>query len=143
MFKSRSVLLMTFLAMVANGCVTERRCNEKFPAFEHRETVYRDTVIVTSATHFDTLLQFTGRDTIFIRDAKTQIQVKVVRVRDSVYIHSECPPDTIRVEKVWVETTVERVRHILSDHPYRILWIILAGIGFIFSFGYLINSIKK
>jgi hypothetical protein len=134
---------MTFLVTVANGCVTQKRCNEKFPPSVSLETIIRDTVIITNPTHFDTIFRFSEKDTVYLRDTKTQIKVKVVRVRDSVWVHSECPPDTVRIEKVRIETTVERVRHILSDNPWRMLWIVLGIIGIMFSFGYLIRAIKK
>jgi hypothetical protein len=135
--------MMFLLLTVANGCVTQRRCEEKFPATVYKETIVKDTVVITHSSHFDTLFRLNGPDTVFLRDAKTQIQVKLVRVRDSFWVHSECPPDTIKIEKVRVENTVERVRHLVGDHPMRFFWILLAGIGFIFSFGYLINAIKK
>lgn len=134
---------MTFLVTVANGCVTQRRCNERFPPSVSRETIIRDTVIITNPTHFDTIFRFSEKDTVYLRDAKTQIKVKVVKVRDSVWVHSECPPDTITIEKVRVETTIESVRGLITSHPWRIFWMVLAGIGFIFSFGYLINALKK
>lgn len=134
---------MTFLVTVANGCVTQKRCNEKFPPSVSRETIIRDTVIITNPTHFDTIFRFSEKDTVYLRDTKTQIKVKVVKVRDSVWVHSECPPDTITIEKVRVETTIESVRGLITSHPWRIFWIVLAGIGFIFSFGYLINALKK
>lgn len=134
---------MTLLVTVANGCVTQKRCNDKFPPSVSRETIIRDTVIITNPTHFDTIFRFSEKDTVYLRDTKTQIKVKVVKVMDSVWVHSECPPDTVRIEKVRIETTVERVRHILSDNPWRMLWIVLGIIGIMFSFGYLIRAIKK
>jgi hypothetical protein len=63
------------------------------------ETVYRDTEIVTQSKSFDTIVQFNGRDTIFIRDMKTRIETKLVRVNDSIFVDTKCPSDTIRIEK--------------------------------------------
>lgn len=81
-----------------SGCVTEKRCMEKFPA--STQTIIRDTTIITNSKSFDTLISFQSRDTIFIRDWKTKIETQLVRVNDSVFVKTICPGDTIRVEKV-------------------------------------------
>ena len=81
-----------------SGCVTEKRCMEKFPA--STQTIIRDTTIITNSKSFDTLVSFKSRDTIFIRDWKTKIETKLVRVNDSVFVKTICPGDTIRIEKV-------------------------------------------
>lgn len=71
---------------------------EKFPA--STETIIRDTTIITKTKSFDTLVSFGSRDTIFIRDLKTRIETKLVRVNDSIFVQTDCPGDTIRIEKV-------------------------------------------
>jgi hypothetical protein len=86
------------LVVLFSGCVTEKKCRERFP-FE-TETFFKDTLIVTSTRSFDTLIQDVGTDTVYIRDLKTRIETKLVKVNDSIFVSTKCPSDTIRVEKV-------------------------------------------
>lgn len=88
-----------FVLVLVSGCVTKKKCRERFPFMQQIETVYRDTEIVTQSKSFDTIVQFNGRDTIFIRDIKTRIETKLVRVNDSIFVDTKCPSDTIRIEK--------------------------------------------
>ena len=131
------------LLTVVEGCVTEKRCNDKFGGRIIRDTYIKDTTIITSSTHFDTLIRLNGPDTVYYRDQITNIKVKVVRVRDSVWIHSECPPDTVTVERVRVETSVERFRNLFGDDLKRLFWGLVVVAGIMFSFGYLIKALKK
>jgi uncharacterized FlgJ-related protein len=89
-----------FVFIFISGCVTKKKCRERFPLFQQIETVYRDTQIVTQSKSFDTIVQFNSRDTIFIRDIKTRIETKLVRVNDSIFVDTKCPSDTIRIEKI-------------------------------------------
>jgi hypothetical protein len=91
------------LILSLSGCVTEKRCRERFPL--QTQTLVKDTLIVTSSRSFDTLIQDVGKDTVFIRDLKTRIETKLVRVNDSIFVSTKCPSDTIRVEKV-IQTIV-------------------------------------
>jgi hypothetical protein len=89
---------LILLIALFDSCVTEKKCKEKYP-FE-LITRIKDTTIVTSSKSFDTIVSFGSRDTIFIRDLKTKIETKVLRINDSIYVNTKCPSDTIRVEKV-------------------------------------------
>lgn len=107
------------------------------------ETVFRDTVIITSSQRFDTLFRF-GTDTVYLKDQKTKIEVRLIRVKgDSVFIRSECPPDTVIVTKVRQETTVERVKNLFSFSLKKLVWPIVLFILLLISLGYLLNSLKK
>ena len=111
--------------MAVNGCITQQKCEEKYPATFRREIVKYDTTIVTHSQHFDTVFNWTGTDTIYLKDKETQIQVKVIRVRDSIYIQSECPPDSVVIEKVRTETTVERVKGLFGGEWKQYIWLIV------------------
>jgi hypothetical protein len=87
------------------------------------QTVVKDTLIVTSSRTFDTLIQDVGKDTVFIRDIKTRIETKLVRVNDSIFVSTKCPSDTVRVEKV-IQTFSNNVKNVFDWFP-----VVLAIIG--------------
>lgn len=120
-------------------------CQEKFPGTFKSETVIYDTTVVTHSLHYDTVFNWTGTDTVYLRDKETQIQVKVVRVRDSIYIHSECPPDTLTIEKVRTETTYERVKGIFDGAGKKYMWIIIMILAalILMSISSIIRNIKR
>ena len=123
--KRNLIPILLILMMAANSCITEQKCQERYPATFKTEIVKYDTTIVTHSTHFDTVFNWTGTDTIYLKDQKTQIQVKVIRVRDSIYIHSECPPDSVIVEKVRTETTIERAKNLFGSDLKQYMWIVV------------------
>jgi hypothetical protein len=123
--KRSLIPILTILTLLVSSCITEQRCQDRFPATFKTEIVKYDTTIVTHSTHFDTVFNWTGTDTIYLKDKETQIQVKVIRVRDSIYIHSECPPDSIIVEKVRTETTIERAKNLFGSDLKHYMWLIV------------------
>ncbi len=103
----------------------------------------RDTTVVTNRTSFDTIVRWSSRDTILIRDNKTNIETKILWLPgDSVFVESTCPPDTIRVEKI-IQTTVTT----MEPEPSQILpwkwwiWAVL-GIAALVAAGYFVKSIN-
>ena len=137
------MILLLLLLGIAESCITAEKCAERFPGSTRTETIFRDTIIVTSSQHFDTLFQF-STDTIFLKDEKTKIEVKVIRIKgDSIFIQSKCPPDTIVVEKIRTETTIERIKNIVVNQGERLLWILAILTIAIFASAYLIKQIKK
>ena len=128
---------------LVESCITAERCAERFPGSTRTETIFRDTVIITNSQHFDTLFRFTT-DTIFLKDEKTKIEVRVIRIKgDSIFIQSKCPPDTIMVEKIRTETTIERIRNIVVNQGERLLWILAILTVAVFGIAYLIKQVKK
>jgi hypothetical protein len=109
-----------FIWLTVSGCVTEKRCMEKFPA--STETIIRDTTIITNSKSFDTLVYFQSRDTIFIRDWKTKIETQLVSVNDSVFVKTICPGDTIRIEKV-IQNIVKHERVDEKNIPWWLVGI--------------------
>lgn len=137
------MILLLLLLGVAESCITAEKCAERFPGSTRTETIFRDTIIVTNSQHFDTLFRF-STDTIFLKDEKTKIEVKVIRIKgDSIFIQSKCPPDTIVVEKIRTETTIERIKNIVVNQGERLLWILAILTIAIFASAYLIKQIKK
>jgi hypothetical protein len=140
------LLLLVSLTTVVNlsSCVTAERCRAKFPESTYRVTTIVDTTIITSTTSFDTIIRVDSRDTVFVYDATSRIKVKVVRVPgDSIFVRSECPPDTIRIEKIRTETTSERIRNIALNGGkdlYLSIFLLLFAVLVVSLF---INSVKK
>lgn len=133
--------ILMILMMVVESCITQQKCEERFPATFRTEIVKYDTTIVTHSQHFDTVFNWTGTDTIYLKDKETQIQVRVIRVRDSIYIQSECPPDSVVIEKVRTETTVERVKGLFGGEWKQYMWLIVTIL--ILLILWTINSIIK
>ena len=140
--------MLAMLALVANeGCITQQKCAERYPCPElvARETITRikDTVIVTKTLSFDTLVRFGSRDTVFLRDIKTRVETKIVRMPgDTFFVQTKCPPDTVRVEKI-IQTTTANTQEIESKANWQpLLWGVLAVVA-LFGLGYLFNSVKK
>ena len=87
-----------FLFFILFSCDVVKRHNrlvKRYP-FVHKTEVIHDTLYITNSTsdtvtHYNTLL-----DTIHIREK--QLDVKVYRVRDSVFIEGECK-DTLVVNE--------------------------------------------
>lgn len=129
------------LTLAVSSCITQQKCEERFPATFKTEIVKYDTTIVTHSLHYDTVFNWTGTDTIYLKDKETQIQVRVVRVRDSIYIQSECPPDSIVIEKVRTETTVERVKGLFGGEWKQYIWLIVLIIALLIL--WVVNSIIK
>ena len=121
----RNLPVIMMLTLAVSSCITQQKCEELFPTTFKTEIVKYDTTIVTHSLHYDTVFNWTGTDTIYLKDKETQIQVRVVRVRDSIYIQSECPPDSIVIEKVRTETTVERVKGLFGGEWKQYIWLIV------------------
>lgn len=138
------VLGLLWTAANLTGCVTAEKCREKFPESTNRITTIVDTTIITSSTSFDTIVRFTSRDTVFIYDATSKIKVKVVRIPgDSIFIRPECPPDTIRIEKIRSETTYERIRNLAVNGGKDFYLPIFVLLFAVLVFSVFINSLKK
>jgi hypothetical protein len=143
-FKNNCLILLIIIVSLSS-CITVERCRNRFPCPINTEikTVIRDTTIVTNRTMFDTIVRWSSRDTIFVRDQKTNIETKIVWLPgDSIFVKTTCPPDTIRVEKI-IQTTINTAEVEKSETmPWKwFIWAVLAIVGII-AVGYLIKSIK-
>ena len=124
--------------MVVNGCINA----ERFPGSTNMVTTFIDTTIITSIRSFDTIVSVMNMDTIFILDKKTDVQIKIVRLPgDSIWVEPLCPSDTITIEKIRTETTIERIQTLAKKK--EIYWTLAFIIVAIFALGYLIQSLKK
>jgi hypothetical protein len=122
-------VLVLFVSLFI-GCVTEKKCRERFPIAS--TTLIKDTLIVTSSRSFDTLIQDVGKDTVFIRDLKTRIETKLVRVNDSIFVSTKCPSDTVRVEKV-IQTIVNETKKETNWLPVVIAIVATTIVFFVFT----------
>lgn len=136
--------LVVFLMMAAEGCVTSEKCREKFPEVTNVVNTIIDTTIITSFRSFDTIVSVLSRDTIWIVDKETNVKVKVVKLPgDSIFVQPVCPPDTIVIQKIRQETTIERIRNIALQNGQGLFWSFVALLAFILVSAYFIQSIKK
>lgn len=130
--------------VVESGCLTAERCAERFPGSINRITEIRDTMIVRSSKTFDTIVSFGSRDTVFIQDRLTDVKVKIIRLPgDSIFIEPVCPPDTIRIEKIRIETTEERMINLIKSNGKDFFLIVFILCVALVAFSYFIQSIKK
>lgn len=134
----RLILIIAIIELI-NGCATANKCRQKFPCLESTTTIIRDTVIIAGAREMDTVFHWTRfQDTILIRDHETRIETKLIRLPgDSIFVSTDCPADTIRVEKI-IQTT-----NVMNDeknnwHVY--FWAIFVLL-FLFAAGYFFNKI--
>lgn len=136
------ILSVGLQMMVVEGCVTAQRCAERFPGSTNVVTTIMDTTIITSSRSFDTIVSVINRDTIFILDKKTDVQVKIVKLPgDSIWVEPVCPSDTITIVKVRTETTFERIQNLAKKQ--EMIWVMGFLILAIFALGYLLQSLKK
>lgn len=139
--------MLALVALVLNeGCITQQKCAERYPCPElvARETITRikDTVVVTKTLSFDTLVRVTSRDTVFLRDLKTRVETKIVRMPgDTFFVQTKCPPDTVRVERVIQTTTGNAWEQESKTNWQPMLWGVLAVLS-LFGVGYLIKNIN-
>jgi hypothetical protein len=145
--KAKKILigsLVAFLMMAAEGCVTAEKCREKFPESTNVVNTIIDTTIITSFRSFDTIVSVLSRDTIWIVDKETNVKVKVVKLPgDSIFVQPVCPPDTIVIQKIRQETTIERIRNIALENGQGLFWSFVGLLAFILVAAYFIQSIKK
>jgi uncharacterized protein with PIN domain len=141
--KIQRIPAIILTAAILSGC-GESYCARKYPGFSRSETVYHDTVIITSSKSFDTIVRISGPDTIFLRDERTKIQFQVIRIKgDTVFLKTDCPSDTVVIEKIRSETTMERVKNIVHNNWRKFLWPVTLIVALLFGAGYLIRSIRK
>lgn len=144
---SRALLatILVLLLFCATRCTTpERKLSKlltKYPELIQKDSVHtRDTIVspgVTSETR--NVLPENTRDTITIHDTIHNVTTKYVRLPgDSIYINTQCPGDTIFIDKIRVVekyiTAEPWYKQIFSFIPWYVdLIIILILIAFILS----------
>lgn len=76
------------------------------------DTVYKTITVYTPKIEFDTVLrQVNFRDTITVEKDKVITRLKIDTITKEIYVSTECPPDTIRVEvPVSVENHIKTPR---------------------------------
>jgi len=103
-----------------------------------------DTEIVTQYRSFDTIISIQSRDTVIIRDEKTKIETRVIRLPgDSFFIEPICPPDTVVVTKVKVESFKERLVESVDKKWHRHILLAIVAIVGLLAVGYVVNAVKK
>lgn len=142
-FQNIAFILTVLTAL--NSCVTAKRCDRKFPPIITKETIIRDTTIITERTNFDTIHVFhETRDTVFFHDQETQIKIKYLRLPgDSIFIEAECPPDTVTVTKEIIHNnTIERRSGKFTEGAFWLAAAFIFGLILIAA-GYFTKQIKR
>lgn len=139
-----AILLLTILT---SSCKTQKHkgFGGDMGYYPHVKTItVQDTEIVVVGTSFDTIVSLQSRDTIVIRDEKTRIETRVIKLPgDSIFIEPICPPDTVVVTKVKIETIEEKlVEKVGGKWKKHALLGFIAVIG-LFAVGYVVNALKK
>ena len=88
-------VLLTFIFLLL-ACTPQKRLNrliKKHPdLIQKTDTIIIDDTLVIPGAKVDTAI-FINFDTIFLE--KEKLQVRLIRLHDSIYITGECLPDTI------------------------------------------------
>ena len=127
------MIRIAILIFLLSSCITEKRCNEKFPPRESVEVrdsiVYRDTTIIIppdtiSFTFIDTCQDM---DTVFItKNGK----VRVIREKGRMWV------DCVSAPKDFLATLQDRHRHTIRTIVKGLTWwekaFILIGKFFLF-----------
>lgn len=95
------------------------------------DTVYQTVEVIRPEIRIDTLFQQVNfNDTIFFTKEKVVTKVKINTEEKTVYIETECPADTVRIEvPVAVNTVIKSKRTIW---PWLIVAFVLGGITVIY-----------
>lgn len=104
------------------------------------DTVFKEIKVITPKIEFDTVLrQVNFTDTITVEKDKVITRFKINTLTKEIFVHTECPPDTIRVE-VPVTVTKE-IKAGATTWDIIILGIAIAVVFFII--GYVVRMIKN
>ena len=143
----KNIAVLLFVSWIFSGCITAKKCNQRFPPVITKETIIRDTTVYTETTKFDTIVQLTKeitRDTMFFHDLETQIKIKYLQLPgDSIYLTAECPPVTVTITKEIVTNNVETRIAGFMEGPG--IWIIIiVGVCLLaLAIGYFIKQIMR
>lgn len=141
-----SIRILLLLTILISSCKTKHKGfggdMGYYPTV--RTVTVQDTQIVVVGTSFDTIVSLQSRDTIIIRDEKTRIETRIIKLPgDSIYVEPICPPDTVVVTKVKIETIQEKlVEAVGGKRKNHIIMAIVAVVG-LFAVGYVVNALKK
>jgi len=118
------ILHSSFLILILFSCSPAKRLERlvsRHPELRHPDTlIVRDTLI-SPAVRADTLLHLEQLyDTVILE--KERLQVKLLRLHDTLYVEGNCLPDTIYYEK---QIPVEKIK--LIKEPFNlkpVLWLL-------------------
>ena len=125
------ILHSSFLILILFSCSPAKRLERlvsRHPELRHPDTlIVRDTLITPSVRADTTLHLEQLYDTVILE--KERLQVKLLRISDTLYVEGNCLPDTIYYEK---QIPVERINLVREPLLWRTLkplfWILAAGV---------------
>lgn len=120
------ILCMLLLASSFTSCSPQRRLQRLVA--HHPELMMADTLVVTdtlftAAITADTAIPLTRlTDTVVI--ARDKLEIKLVKIRDTIHVTGACKADTIVRE---VRVPVERIKLLRAEGAMlsKVVWIIL------------------
>jgi hypothetical protein len=109
------------------SCYTKKKCIDKFCTTDTVVVNYIDTIRTATIQHDSVFsVQF---DTIAI--VKDRLQVKLVRVRDSVFLTAKCVGDTIYINKE-IKVPVPAPKYTILQHikaaKWYVAWMFFLGL---------------
>lgn len=109
-----SILVMILIASLFSGCSPQRRLQRLVA--HHPELMMADTLVVTdtlftAAITADTAIPLTRlTDTVVI--ARDKLEIKLVKIRDTIHLTGTCKADTIVRE---LRVPVEKIKLVKAD----------------------------
>jgi len=142
--KNKLWLALAFL-MLLGSCVTQRRCNIKFPPVSSRDSVYIETVkevpvpVPGDSIIVEVLVNCPDQDLVDIETSKLIQQIKILNGK--LISNTQIKPDTI---KVFVKDTKIVIKEVKVPQPVKYVpkivkifaWI--GGIGIVLVIGYIV-----
>lgn len=145
----KNLLKYTVLFVILSGCgpsfylkKAERALNkaEQLGAKVTADTVYKNIEVITPKIEFDTVLrQVNFRDTITVTKDNVITRLKINTVTKEIFVHTECPPDTVRI-KVPIIVNKE-IKAGATTWDLVIGGIVMAIV--FFAVGYVVRWVKK
>jgi len=75
----KRLVLLAFVALMATGCITQKKCNEKYPPIIiDREVIKHDTLKVKEVSHDTTFIIKAGKDTTIYKTDTVNVKAGVV-----------------------------------------------------------------
>lgn len=140
--KLQILILSLFLALLS-GCVTQRKCNLKFPPSVQRDSIYVETVkeipvlIPGDTINLEIPINCPDQDIVFVENFKLRQQIRILNGKlvsntlikpDTVFVHTK---ETItKTKEVKVLQPVKFIPKFFKFCTWGFVFIILLIIGY-------------
>lgn len=110
----RKVLLFLILSVFLASCVTQRRCNLRFPPSVQKDSIYVETIkevpvpIPGDTIKVDVPINCPDQDIVSVENSKLKQQIKILNGR--LVSNTEIKPDTVWVHTKETKTITKEVK---------------------------------